>query len=199
LKVKENIRALLAKKCVGIAGAGGLGSNVASALVRSGLGHLVIADHDTVSRENLDRQFFFADQEGRPKVYALQDNLQRISSGTRLTLFYGSVTARNARELFSCCHVVVEAFDMAAEKEWFATWMTENLSHIPLVMGSGIAGWGHSDKLRVQRSGNLYVCGHQLDTHETEVPLMAPRVGLVAMMQADIVLEILLTTKAPSQ
>ena len=66
-------------------------------------------------------------------------------------------------------------------------------------MGSGIAGWGHSDKLRVQRSGNLYVCGHQLDTHETEVPLMAPRVGLVAMMQADIVLEILLTTKAPSQ
>lgn len=198
LTVKENISTLLAEKCVGIAGAGGLGSNVAAALVRSGVGHLVIADHDTVSRGNLDRQFYFSDQKGHPKVYALQENLQRINSATSLTLFYGRVTTGNARQLFSGCHVVVEAFDMAPEKEWFALWMTENLPHKPLVMGSGIAGWGLSEKIRVQRSGNLYVCGHQIETNEKEVPLMAPGVGLVAMMQADIVLEILLSKKDPS-
>jgi sulfur carrier protein ThiS adenylyltransferase len=198
LTVKENIRALLAEKCVGIAGAGGLGSNVAAALVRSGVGHLVVADFDTVSPENMDRQFYFANQAGSPKVYALHENLQRINAGTKFTMFYGRVTTGNVRQLFSGCHVVVEAFDLAEEKEWFAVWMTKNLSHIPLIMGSGIAGWGHSEKIRVQRSGNLYVCGHQFETNENEVPLMAPHVGLVAMMQADIVLEILLTKKAPS-
>jgi sulfur carrier protein ThiS adenylyltransferase len=192
LTVIENITALLAEKCVGIAGAGGLGSNVAGALVRSGVGHLVVADFDTVAPENLNRQFYFADQVGSPKVYALQENLQRINARTKFTLFYGRVTTGNARQLFSACHVVVEAFDLAGEKEWFALWMMQNLPHIPLIMGSGIAGWGQADTPRVQRSGNLYVCGHQQATPDKDMPLMAPRVVLVAMMQADLVLEILL-------
>ena len=69
----------LGSACVGIAGAGGLGSNCAMHLVRSGIGKLVIADFDTVNESNLNRQFFFRDQVGRVKVEALRENLLRIN------------------------------------------------------------------------------------------------------------------------
>ena len=61
-------RTRLAAATVGIAGAGGLGSNCALHLVRSGVGRLVIADFDVVNDSNLNRQFYFRDQIGRKKV-----------------------------------------------------------------------------------------------------------------------------------
>ncbi|MGB4572405.1 MAG: ThiF family adenylyltransferase, partial [Rectinemataceae bacterium] len=64
---RNEMRAVFAKARVGIAGAGGLGSNCAAALVRSGIGALVVVDFDVVSEANLDRQFYFHDQVGRPK------------------------------------------------------------------------------------------------------------------------------------
>ncbi len=192
MTVFQNITSLLETKCVGIAGAGGLGSNAAAALVRSGIGHLVIADFDTVTPENINRQFYFADQQGRPKVHALQENLLRINPKIKLQPYKERVTPGNAKDFFNTCHVVVEAFDKATEKEWFANWMTQHLPHIPLIMASGIAGWGQQDVLRIQRAGNLYVCGHQKETDTTNTPMLAPRVTQVAMMQADLVLEILL-------
>ena len=63
---------------IGIAGAGGLGSNVALNLVRSGIDAFRIVDFDCVEASNLNRQFYFRDQIGRPKVEALRENLQRI-------------------------------------------------------------------------------------------------------------------------
>ena len=53
---------------VGIAGAGGLGSNCAAHLVRAGMKKLVIADFDVVNESNLNRQFFFRNQLGQKKV-----------------------------------------------------------------------------------------------------------------------------------
>ena len=50
---------------IGIAGAGGIGSNVALQLVRGGLGHLKIIDFDHIETSNLNRQFYFSDQIGR--------------------------------------------------------------------------------------------------------------------------------------
>ena len=57
-KIKENLKT----KIVGIAGAGGLGSNCAASLARTGVGKLIIADFDVVSEANLNRQFYFYDQ-----------------------------------------------------------------------------------------------------------------------------------------
>jgi sulfur carrier protein ThiS adenylyltransferase len=188
----QKIKTVLASKCVGIAGAGGLGSHVAAALVRSGIGRLIIADFDVVEDSNLDRQFYFRDQIGCPKVYALKDNLLRINTTATLSVFYEKITPENAGTFFSSCQVVVEALDKAAEKEWFAVWMSRNLPHIPLIMASGVTGWGHPECMYVQRTKNLYVCGHQKETQEKEIPLLAPRVIQAAMMQADLVLELLL-------
>ena len=69
---------------VGIAGCGGLGSNIAWMLARSGIGKLVIADFDTVVMSNLSRQFFFVDDIGKNKVDALEQNLLKINSYIKL-------------------------------------------------------------------------------------------------------------------
>ena len=60
----------LGKATVGIAGLGGLGSTVAAAMTRTGVGRLVVVDFDVVEESNLNRQQYFADQIGKAKVEA---------------------------------------------------------------------------------------------------------------------------------
>lgn len=57
---------------VTIAGAGGLGSNIAIALARSGVGHLTLIDFDVIEMSNLNRQQYKVSQVGMPKVVALK-------------------------------------------------------------------------------------------------------------------------------
>jgi sulfur carrier protein ThiS adenylyltransferase len=63
----------------------------------------------------------------------------------------------------------------------------------PLVMGSGLAGWGKSDAIRFRKiDESLYICGDESTIAGDEIPPMAPRVGIVANMQANTVIEILM-------
>jgi len=188
----QNIEERLVDKCVGIAGAGGLGSHCAAALVRAGVGKLVVVDFDTVSTSNLNRQFYFADQVGMKKVEALYDNLIRIRPNVALSIHPVRVTPQNMSLLFADCDVVVEAFDEAEEKAWLIQEMCRQLPDVPLVAASGMAGYGGLDALRVVRQGNLMVCGDGATETTKETPPLAPRVGVVANMEADVVLEILL-------
>ena len=70
---------ILKKARVGIAGLGGLGSNIASALVRNGVGHLVIADFDVVELSNINRQLYTLSHVGMEKAPALKKILSGIN------------------------------------------------------------------------------------------------------------------------
>lgn len=185
-------------KTIGIAGVGGLGSNCAAALVRSGVGKIILADFDRVSKENLDRQFFFASQVGMPKVNALAETLLSIhppcpeSPLPTIVPHFCKVTPQNVTSLFGECDAVVEAFDEKSEKQWFIEYFSTHHPTIPLVCGSGIAGIGNLNNLKVKKYGNLYVCGDQSSETNSSTPPFAPRVGIVALMQADTILKILL-------
>ena len=186
------IKALLSQKCVGIAGAGGLGSNCAQNLVRCGIGKLIIADFDTVNESNLNRQFYFKDQVGQKKVYALRDNLNRINNDSIVQIHDCVVNTDNIPLLYSTCDVVVEAFDSAESKHMLIEYMCYNYPNIPLVSASGLAGFGSLDKIHVVESGNLFVCGDFESQVEFNNPPLGPKVSMVSAMQADIVLQILL-------
>ena len=67
----EEIKSVLKNKTVGIAGIGGLGSNCAVALLRVGIGKLVLADYDIIEESNLNRQFYFIHQIGMKKTKAI--------------------------------------------------------------------------------------------------------------------------------
>lgn len=63
---------------------------------------------------------------------------------------------------------------------------------VPLVVGLGMAGWGMSNSIHCRNAGNLYVCGDEISEIGPDMPPLAPRVGIVANMQANVVMEILL-------
>ncbi len=187
-------RARLSTVRVGIAGAGGLGSNCAMHLVRSGVRRLVIADFDAVSAGNLNRQFFFTDQIGRPKVEALRENLLRIAPDLELELHCCRVDAGNAERIFAHCDPVVEAFDDADAKRLLIDLLLR--AGKTVVAASGIAGWGRSGAIRLQQAGRrLYLVGDGEAAVEGESGARhptSPRVGLAAAMQANTVMAVLL-------
>lgn len=180
---------------VGIAGCGGLGSNCAVALARAGIGHLILADFDVIEPGNLDRQYYFVDQIGQRKVEALKINILRINPDIKIDTYPVELGPDSISNIFNTCDVIVEAFDRKEMKLMIAETVLSAMPHIPLVMGSGLAGWGNNDQLVTVRSGNLYVCGDETSETSRELPPLAPRVGIVANMQANVVLEILLGNK----
>lgn len=184
-------RARIEAARVGVAGAGGLGSNCLAHLVRCGMRRFVIADFDTVSESNLNRQFFFADQLGMPKVEAVAANLRRINPALELELYPERVTAENAVRRFGSCDVTVEAFDDPDAK----TMLIRALLPLgrPVVAASGIAGWGRSNAMRVQRIGKqLYMAGDRATGISEETPPYSPRVGIAAAQQANTVMALIL-------
>jgi sulfur carrier protein ThiS adenylyltransferase len=183
----------LKKFRVGIAGAGGLGSNCAAALARTGIGTLVIADFDKVEPFNLSRQYYFINQIGMMKVEALKDNLLRIRPEIKVIIHQVKLNKENIPSLFAGCHVIVEAFDRSDMKEMLIETVQNELPWVPLIVGSGMAGWGKNDILKFRQiDETLYVCGDELSEASDDLPPLAPRVGIVASMQANAVVEILM-------
>jgi len=182
---------ILRQAVVGIAGAGGLGSNVAVALARAGVGKLIIADQDLVYPSNLNRQQYFVDQIGKPKVEALLENLKRMNPFSQYEIHHTRIRRRNIKKLFGEAEILVEAFDLATEKSLLInTWLTLYPDR-PIVAASGLSGFGKNQKIRTRRMGRLYLCGDEESEPTEAVSPMAPRVGIVANMQANLVIELL--------
>lgn len=189
----SEIRNHLSQFRVGIAGAGGLGSNCAVALARTGIGALVICDFDVIEKDNLNRQYYFINQIGMVKAEALKENLALINPDVKVITHQKVLDSFNISEIFAGCDVIVEAFDSKEMKEMIIETVQNKMPGIPLVVGSGVAGWGKSDTVRFRRIDNtLYVCGDESTEVSDEIPPLAPRVGMVANMQANTVIEILM-------
>ena len=187
----ERERHILESAKVGIAGAGGLGSNVAMLLVRAGMKKLVIADFDTVNESNLNRQFFFRRQLGEKKIDALAANLLQIEPELALELHDAQLTVDNADLVFAGCQIIVEAFDSAESKAMLLHALLPLGK--PIVSAIGLAGWGRSNDIRVRKVGrNLILVGDQTrDVREGFAPV-GVRVMIAAAMQANSVVSLLL-------
>ena len=189
--LNERERRILESAVVGIAGAGGLGSNCAMHLVRAGVKKLVIADFDVVGESNLNRQFFFRDQLGRKKVDALAENLRRIEPDLSLDLRDVRLAPDNIDWTFSGCSVIVEAFDSADAKSMLLHALLPLGK--PIVSASGIAGWGRSLAIGQRRIGkNLILIGDTSSDVSNGLAPFSPRVGIAAAMEANAVVSLLL-------
>ncbi|MGQ9847702.1 MAG: sulfur carrier protein ThiS adenylyltransferase ThiF [Bacteroidales bacterium] len=190
----EEIKKILSNKYVGIAGCGGLGSNAAVALARVGVGNLIIADFDVVEESNLNRQYFFYDQIGQKKCWALKENIKRINPACNVEAHDIKLSPSSIIELYSHVDIMIEAFDKAEMKEMLLRTMLQYNPKIPLIMGSGLAGWGNTHLIREHAFDNVYIFGDGVNEVSDEIPPLAPRVGIVANMQANKALEILLNS-----
>jgi sulfur carrier protein ThiS adenylyltransferase len=181
------------KAIVGIAGLGGLGSTIAIALARMGVGTLILVDFDVVEPSNLNRQQYFIHQIGMPKVEALQGNISKINPYVKTHLYNEKLDKNNVERIFKEATVVVEAFDRAEEKAMLINVISEKVPDKYIVAASGVAGYGENNEIRTVRfSSRIFIVGDQKTVAQPGVGLMAPRVGIVAHHQANTVLRILL-------
>lgn len=181
---------ILKNKTVAIAGCGGLGSNIAIALVRSGVGNLIIADFDKVEASNLNRQQYLFEDIGKPKAATLAIHLKKINPEASVKAIEKKLEPSDIKELFFGADIMVEAFDAASSKLWLIEAWSEAFPERPIVVGSGMSGLGHFEDIHVRTAGNLYICGDEKS--EMTQGLMAPRVAIVANLQAMKAIEILL-------
>ena len=191
LLLNDDEREKLSRARVGIAGAGGLGSNCAMLLARAGVGHLTVCDFDVVSESNLNRQFYFRDQLGMRKTEALEANLKRIAPEMEIDARAVKLDGENSAEIFSACDIVVEAFDSADAKMMFYGAMLKSGKRI--VGASGMAGWGRSNAIKVRKMGeNLTMAGDGTSAVGGGVYPQSARVAIVSAMEANSVLATIL-------
>jgi sulfur carrier protein ThiS adenylyltransferase len=187
------VHARLKQAVVGIAGVGGLGSAVAVALARVGVGRLIIADFDVVEPSNLNRQQYFIDQIGHSKVNALTNNLRRINPYVTVEAHRVLLDPDNIPVIFDPCAVVVEAFDRADMKAMLVNCVLESLPHSTVVAASGVAGYGPNNSIVTRTAARrLYLVGDTVSEAAPGSGLMAPRVGIAASHQANQVVRIIL-------
>lgn len=181
--------AILGRKTVAVAGCGGLGSNAAVALVRCGVGHLILVDHDRVEPSNLNRQHFFRDDIGRLKVEALADHLRRIEPTVDLDLWPRELAPADVADL-GAADLLIEAFDRAEAKRWLLEAWCKAFPDRWVIGASGLSGIGRTEAISVRRAGRVIMCGDfESDMAEG---LCGTRVALVAAMQANLAVECLL-------
>lgn len=180
---------------VAIAGAGGLGSNCAAALARSGIGKLIICDYDKVEASNLNRQYYFKDQIGLFKVQALKTNLKNINPFSEYEVHQIKMNSIDIQELFEDADLIIEAFDAAQQKQLLVETWSEHFSDIPLIIASGIGGFGRNSDIIQQNSGNLFWIGDEFSDVDQGYKPMAARVAIVANMQANLAIELLVKSK----
>ena len=177
---------------VAVCGLGGLGSNIAIALARAGIGRLILIDFDRVDITNLHRQQYKADQIGRYKTEALVENLIEIAPYIKADVFTERITEENFAAMLKDADIICEAFDDAQSKAMLVNGVLEKLPHRYLIAASGMAGMGTPNAIRTRKiTKRFYLCGdRESDTADT-IGLVAPRVMLCAAHQAHTVLRIL--------
>ncbi|MDP2183122.1 MAG: sulfur carrier protein ThiS adenylyltransferase ThiF [Actinomycetota bacterium] len=190
---EPELRARLRASSVAILGCGGLGSNVAAMLLRSGVRTLALVDVDRVEVDNLNRQLFFRDQIGMLKVEALAETLDRIDPDARLTLVDGFIDAASLPRIVAGADVIVEAVDGVETKTLIADVCGRELPDVPLVSASGLAGYDSANRIETVRvADNLWVAGDlESDVREGHA-LLASRVMVAAAHQAHAVIRLLI-------
>jgi sulfur carrier protein ThiS adenylyltransferase len=192
------VRARLASSHVALVGCGGLGSNAAAMLVRSGVGTLTLVDFDVIVESNLNRQLFFRDQLGRPKTEALAETLRRIEPDVVLHLHQTCATPENMLALVAAADVVIEAVDHADTKAMIVTELLRERPDIPVVSASGIAGFESANTIVTERIAHgLYLTGDMESDVSDNLPLLASRVTVAAAHEAHAAIRILLGHDEP--
>jgi len=181
------------RSTVGVAGLGGLGSQVAIALARIGVGTLILADYDVVEPSNLNRQQYFIQQIGMPKVDAIREILEKINPYIRIITHHTVISPKNVKRIFGNADIIVEAFDKAEEKAMLINTISESMPDKYIVAASGVAGYGNNNEIRtIQFSSKIFLVGDQRTPAGPGIGLMAPRVGIAAHHQANMVLRLIL-------
>lgn len=186
------LRKKFSKATVAVCGLGGLGSNIAIALARAGIGKLILIDFDKVDITNLNRQQYKATQIGRYKTDALSENLREIAPYVKLETHTARICEGNAAEILKDADIICEAFDSAECKAELVNAVLETMKDKYLIAASGMAGLGSPNGIRTRKiTEKFYLSGDEVSDADRSIGLVSARVMLCAAHQAQTALRIL--------
>ncbi|MEE1196733.1 MAG: thiamine biosynthesis protein ThiF [Lachnospiraceae bacterium] len=177
---------------VAVCGLGGLGSNIAFALARAGVGRLILVDFDRVDISNLHRQQYKASQIGLYKTEALTENLREIAPYITIRAHTEEITEDNFKMLLGEADIICEAFDRAEAKAMLANGVLETMPEKYLIAASGMAGLETANSIQTRKiTEHFYLCGDGVSDVSDGIGLVSSRVMVCAAHQAHMVLRIL--------
>lgn len=194
----EELQNKISAARVAVCGLGGLGSNIAIALARAGVGHLHLIDFDRVDLTNLNRQQYAVGQLGQYKTDALRETLSLVSPYCDVTCDTIQVTEENLPDLLKTEDYICEAFDRAEAKAMLVSGVLEHFPEKYLVAGSGLAGLGSANTIQTRRvSQRFYLCGDGTSDSSVGLGLVASRVLVCAAHEANMILRLIAGEREP--
>lgn len=188
----EDLQNKISAARVAVCGLGGLGSNIAIALARAGVGHLHLIDFDRVDLTNLNRQQYAVGQLGQYKTDALRETLSLVSPYCDVTCDTIQVTEENLPDLLKAEDYICEAFDRAEAKAMLVSGVLEHFPEKYLVAASGLAGLGSANTIQTRRvSQRFYLCGDGTSDSSVGLGLVASRVLVCAAHEANMILRLI--------
>ena len=188
----EDLQNKISAARVAVCGLGGLGSNIAIALARAGVGYLHLIDFDRVDLTNLNRQQYAVGQLGQYKTDALRETLSLVSPYCDVTCDTVRVTEENLPDLLKTEDYICEAFDRAEAKAMLVSGVLEHFPEKYLVAGSGLAGLGSANTIQTRRvSQRFYLCGDGTSDSSVGLGLVASRVLVCAAHEANMILRLI--------
>lgn len=188
----EDLQNKISAARVAVCGLGGLGSNIAIALARAGVGHLHLIDFDRVDLTNLNRQQYAVGQLGQYKTDALRETLSLVSPYCDVTCDTIKVTDENLPDLLRNEDYICEAFDRAEAKAMLVSGVLEHFPEKYLVAASGLAGLGSANTIQTRRvSKRFYLCGDGTSDSSVGLGLVASRVLVCAAHEANMILRLI--------
>lgn len=194
----EELQNKISAARVAVCGLGGLGSNIAIALARAGVGHLHLIDFDRVDLTNLNRQQYAVEQLGQYKTDALRETLSLVSPYCDVTCDTIQVTEETLPDLLKTEDYICEAFDRAEAKAMLVSGVLEHFPEKYLVAGSGLAGLGSANTIQTRRvSQRFYLCGDGTSDSSVGLGLVASRVLVCAAHEANMILRLIAGEREP--
>ena len=189
----KSVQDKISQAAVAVCGLGGLGSNIAFALARCGIGRLHLIDFDVVDLSNLNRQQYGINQIGKPKPDALKEELLQINPYLDIHTDFEKLSEENIFNLLKGEEYICEAFDVPEQKAMLTNYILENMPEKYLVGASGMAGYGDGNSIVTRKiMSHYYLCGDGVSEINENQGLMAPRVMICAAHQANMILQLIL-------
>ena len=187
-------QAKLTNSKVAIMGLGGLGSNIAIACARMGIGEMLLVDFDVVDITNIFRQNYRLEHIGRYKTECIKEEISEINPYLKINTINTRITRENVLEILGDYKIICEAFDKGETKSEIIDEILSKSEDKIIISGNGMAGIKSVNLIRTRQFvDRLYICGDLENGIEIEGTLMSPRVSACAMHQANVVANLILS------
>ncbi len=135
---KENLNKIK-NKTVCIVGLGGVGGFATEAIVRSGVGNVIIVDYDRIDISNLNRQIITNQNNiGESKVQEMQKRIKSINPNCNITIIEEKIDSNNINLIFqNKIDYLIDACDTITTKEALIIECTKRKIKIISSMGTG--------------------------------------------------------------